>query len=139
MVQIPMISGGPLSKQSVLSINQMHVQGPKSSHNITSINNGILREPPLAAHTSSQNAAPSDKPTPALHHTIRKGQKLPLETQGKLAGIDACLGWNTLNAACAVAAACSAARDLAAFTCAAVYYAQLACDVDDVAAAVRCA
>lgn len=102
MVQIPMITGGPVSKQSVLSINQMRVQGPKSSHDITSINNGILRDPPSAVHSSSQNVAPADKPVPALLHTIRKGQKVSLETQGKLTGIDACLGWNTSNAACDV-------------------------------------
>lgn len=111
MVQIPMISSGPVTKQSVLSINQKCVQGPKSSHNIASINTGALQNPSSVAHATTvghntvqtgHNAVPVDKPAPALLHTVRKGQKIPLETQGKLTGINACLGWNTLNAACDV-------------------------------------
>lgn len=104
MVQIPMVSNGPVTKQTVLSINQICVQGPKSSRNITSINGGISRNPSSspAAHTTGHTALPAQKPAPALLCPIRKGQKVPLETQGRLTGINACLGWNTSNADCDV-------------------------------------
>ena len=103
MVQIPMISSGPVTKQTVLSINQIRVQGPKSSQNITSINNGTLRNPPSAAQAAASHpVSPVEKQAPALLHMVKKGQKISLETQGKLTGINACLGWNTLNAACDV-------------------------------------
>jgi len=98
MIHIPMVSNGPLTRHSILSINQKHIQNPRSSHNITSINNGILPNPPANGH----NKMPVVQPAPSLLHPIRKGQKVPLESQGKLAEIDACLGWGVSNTACDV-------------------------------------
>ena len=87
MVDIPMRSSAPVTRQTVLSINERKVEGAKTTRTITSIN-----------HTSSQavsNAStPASKPLPPLVHMVQKGQKTPLENSGKLTSIKACLGWN---------------------------------------------
>ena len=87
MVDIPMRSSAPVTRQTVLSINERKVEGAKTTRTITSIN-----------HTSSQavsNAStPVSKPLPPLVHMVQKGQKTPLENSGKLTSIKACLGWN---------------------------------------------
>ena len=75
MVDIPMRSSAPVTKQTVLSINERKVEGAKTTRTITSIN-----------HTSSQavsNAStPASKPLPPLVHMMQKGQKTPLENSG---------------------------------------------------------
>ena len=76
MVDIPMRSSAPVTRQTVLSINERKVEGAKTTRTITSIN-----------HTSSQ--AVSNAST-------------PLENSGKLTSIKACLGWNVKNPACDV-------------------------------------
>ena len=95
MVDIPMRSSAPVTRQTVLSINERKVEGAKTTRTITSIN-----------HTSSQavsNAStPVSKPLPPLVHMVQKGQKTPLENSGKLTSIKACLGWNVKNPACDV-------------------------------------
>lgn len=95
MVDIPMRSSAPVTRQTVLSINERKVEGAKTTRTITSIN-----------HTSSQavsNAStPASKPLPPLVHMMQKGQKTPLENSGKLTSIKACLGWNVKNPACDV-------------------------------------
>ena len=95
MVDIPMRSSAPVTRQTVLSINERKVEGAKTTRTITSIN-----------HTSSQavsNAStPASKPLPPLVHMVQKGQKTPLENSGKLTSIKACLGWNVKNPACDV-------------------------------------
>lgn len=107
MVNVPMKSSAPLTRQTILSINQNKVQGPKSSQNISSINNNAAQTSTAATpHNSSsvvQNAPTQvSKPIPQLIHTIQKGQKVPLENSGKLSKIKACLGWNTTNSNCDV-------------------------------------
>ncbi len=124
MVNIPMKSSAPLSRETILSINQIKVQGAKSSQDILSINNGAAQNSAAAAlHNHNSFSAPpampssscSDpansaqavpaavsKPIPRLIHTIQKGQKVPLENSGKLSKIKACLGWNTTNPNCDV-------------------------------------
>ena len=68
MVDIPMRSSAPVTRQTVLSINERKVEGAKTTRTITSIN-----------HTSSQavsNAStPASKPLPPLVHMVQKGQK----------------------------------------------------------------
>lgn len=90
-----MRSSAPVTRQTVLSINERKVEGAKTTRTITSIN-----------HTSSQavsNAStPASKPLPPLVHMVQKGQKTPLENSGKLTSIKACLGWNVKNPACDV-------------------------------------
>ena len=84
MINVPMKSSAPLTRQTILSINKITVQGVQSSQN----NNSI--------------PAPVSKPIPPLIHTIQKGQKASLEESGKPAKIKACLGWNTTNSNCDV-------------------------------------
>ena len=92
MVSIPMISGGAVDRQSVLSINQKKIQKPLSAQTIASVNQRG------SAQTAA--AAPVSTPMPPLLHTVQKGQKIPLKTQGALNRLKVCLGWNTGNAAC---------------------------------------
>ncbi len=100
MVELPMRSSGAMDRQSILSINQIKVQGVRDKKNILEINRPNNRE---------KNPAPSQPQIntpqmamPKLNNTIRKGQKAPLENAGKLTGIEACLGWNVKNPACDV-------------------------------------
>ena len=79
MVDIPMRSSAPVTRQTVLSINERKVEGAKTTRTITSIN-----------HTSSQavsNAStPASKPLPPLVHMVQKGQKTPLDVSAFLLG-----------------------------------------------------
>ena len=118
MVNIPMKTTEPFTKQSLSSINLNKIQGAKTSQTIASINQGITNQaqdmhnshssissqhiiPPINNNMAAP-AIPVSKPIPPLKNTIRKGQKVPLETTSKLSRIKACLGWNTLNASCDV-------------------------------------
>lgn len=114
MVNIPMNTCGPVTKQSVLSINQLHVQAPKSSQDIKSLNvdaktdtiTGARCHPAATNGNISQSvnpkptSLPSQRALPVLHNIIQKGQKVPLETNGRLSRIKVCLGWNTSNSSC---------------------------------------
>lgn len=124
MVNVPMKSTAPLTRQTILSINQIKVQGPRSSQDIASINGNALQDSTATTphdnnFFSAQASAPSSacqspassvqnaptqapKPIPQLIHTVQKGQKVPLEVSGKLSMIKACLGWNTTNSNCDV-------------------------------------
>lgn len=118
MNQIPIRSTGPLDRQSVLSINQLRVQGPKTSQNIQTINEGSARRTPTPASDPRRTPVPASAPTPAtapppapsapqkpappLLHPVQKGQKVLLSSAGGPARVKACLGWNALNAACDV-------------------------------------
>ncbi len=99
MVNIPMKSATPLTKQTLTSINQARVQGARSANDILSINSGV---PLNTSAPSTPSVAPAPaKPTPQLLHTIQKGQKVPLGS-GQVAKIKASLGWNTTNSQCDV-------------------------------------
>ncbi len=119
MVDIPMRSSAPVTRQTVLSINERKVEGAKTTRTITSINHTSSQ---AASKTSAQVTAtqsnlhpstgtassmqiastPAAKPLPPLVHMVQKGQKTPLEISGKLTSVKACLGWNVKNPACDV-------------------------------------
>ncbi|MCI8814264.1 MAG: TerD family protein [Lachnospiraceae bacterium] len=96
MNHIPIKSTGPLNNQSILSINQLRVQGPKTSQNIQTINSG-----PSAPSTAQASPSPG-KSAPSLIHTVQKGQKVPLAPSDGPSAVRACLGWRAANAACDV-------------------------------------
>lgn len=121
MVDIPMRSSAPVTRQTVLSINERKVEGAKTTRTITSINHTQSQTAsktssgttssmqhtamhPSAMHPSAMHPAstPASKPLPPLVHMVQKGQKTPLENSGKLTSIKACLGWNVKNPACDV-------------------------------------
>lgn len=118
MVDIPMKLTQPLTRQTILSINQIKIQKPKNTQNISSINasakgGSAAASFPSAAsgqkapqHPVTQNppspAVPVSKPIPRLYKKVQKGQKAPLETAAGLTRVKACLGWNTLNGSCDV-------------------------------------
>ncbi len=126
MVDIPMRSSAPVTRQTVLSINERKVEGAKTTRTITSINHTQSQTAskassgttssmqhtamhpsamhPSAMHPSAMQPAstPASKPLPPLVHMVQKGQKTPLENSGKLTSIKACLGWNVKNPACDV-------------------------------------
>ena len=87
MFNIPMRSTGPLDHQTILSLNQTRVQKPPTLRTIHT---------PDAAPSPAPTAEPAQptpvRPTPHLANMIKKGQKIPLETTGRLSQINACLG-----------------------------------------------
>ena len=95
MIQVPIKTEEPLNKQTVLSINQKHVQRPKTRQTIHSVNTD------RGSGSVPSNSA-AYKPVPALMHPMRKGQKISLESNGTLSKIRACLGWNVTNNSCDV-------------------------------------
>ena len=106
MVDIPMRSSAPVTRQTVLSINERKVEGAKTTRTITSINHTQSQTAskassgttssmqhtamhPSAMHPSAMHPAstPASKPLPPLVHMVQKGQKTPLENSGKLTSI----------------------------------------------------
>ncbi len=166
MVDIPMRSAGAVDKGSVMSINQIKVQGARDKNNVLELNKAVNRNAPAqgspgasvnpygrpGAAVQSRGAAanpsaaaqsrgtaadppgyrggpaqnhntganppgrpggtvsPASQQTapvrgmalPRLVNVARKGQKIALESSGRLTKIKACLGWNVKNAACDV-------------------------------------
>lgn len=98
MINVPMKTCGPITRQTVLSINQKNIQSAQTSQTIDSINHGKA--------ASSEPAAPAApvvrRPIPNFLKPVQKGQKVPLETAGKLTKIKACFGWNVTNPSCDV-------------------------------------
>ena len=105
MVNIPMNSSAPLTKSTVLSINQQKVSQAQNTQTILSINNGYSSSPQQpAAPPHSENSAPAVQtssvqtstppvsiPMPKLCNPMQKGQKFPLENAGRLSKIKVCL------------------------------------------------
>lgn len=110
MIDIPLRSEAPLTRDSILSVNQKRVQGPLDSQSVRKLN---LRS------NAQQGSAPTGMPQlvpssgaaerrlqrmsiPVLRNPVRKGQKTPLEDSGRLRSIRVCMGWNVQNADCDV-------------------------------------
>lgn len=125
MISVPMKSSGAVTRQTVMSINDIKVQGPRSSRDIGSINSQSQNATSAtqtvtqatqstapatpAATPASSTASPvtntpavAAKPIPPLVKQVQKGQKVSLETQTQLTRIQAKLGWNVTNPACDV-------------------------------------
>lgn len=105
MIHVPMKTSGPLTMQTLLTINEKNVQCPKTSQTIHSLNNGkpTSAAPPVQPVPEQAPVSPVKyKPVPQLLKAVQKGQKVSLETYGKLSRIKACLGWNVTNASCDV-------------------------------------
>lgn len=135
MINIPMNTEEPYSRDSLQSINNRKVLGAVTSQNIETINNtytsqGVVGRVPQPAFAQPQStyqqpaqpqyiqsqptftqsqpiyqqpapAAPIvDRPIPVLLNPMKKGQKLPLETSGRLSSVKVCLGWNVKRAEC---------------------------------------
>lgn len=116
MINVPMKSSGAVNKRTVMTINNIKIQGPRSSRDIKSINSAKT-DVTSSAHsnnvrTAAVNSVPASpalngngfisKPIPPLHKQIQKGQKAAIETQSKLTKIQAKLGWNITNPNCDV-------------------------------------
>lgn len=124
VIEIPIRTEAPLSKDTVLRINQKKIQEPLDRQNIDRINRPAVAPGGGAAQGNRQNPSgpaphsPSPAPAPApsgapaappprmtippLTNPVRKGQKVPLESGGKLRSIKACMGWNVLDPRCDV-------------------------------------
>lgn len=104
MINIPMRTAGPLDRQTILSINEARAQGPLTSQDINTLS-APAPSRAQTAHTQPRTQTAPSKPArsaPRLAHPVQKGQKVPLSASGDLPQIRACLGWETLNAACDV-------------------------------------
>ena len=131
MVNIPTKIEQPLTKDTILSINQRRVQGALDRQNIGNLSNnsangahptpqnrnnaptnqGRAGYPPInspAPRPSPQSAPqPSPRvssaiPIPRLYNEARKGQKVPLAAAGSLQRVRASMGWNVINPDCDV-------------------------------------
>ena len=126
MVNIPERRTEAYDKNSVLSINQMKIQGALDRNNVmslnivpgmnqhaipsqairnTTINSSMsasqpVRNATMNGSTSASQPVISDMKIPPLVNVARKGQKLPLENAGKLSVLEARLGWNIKNPDC---------------------------------------
>lgn len=113
MVDISMRTAGAVGKNSVMSINQMKVQGAKNRNNIHDLNrvhaaNDNIQALNDVSHNNARaDAVPvpqashlPDMDIPALRNVTKKGQKIALENLKRLTMIKACLGWNVKNPAC---------------------------------------
>ena len=119
MINIPMKSSSPLTKQNIFSLNQKSIQQPRSSRDVLSINLGKspsnLSSPTNPISGTIGSSAFSQQQTiantnllsnssiviPHLLHTVQKGQKIVLSATKSLNGIKVCLGWN-FNSVCDV-------------------------------------
>lgn len=123
-IELPTKSEKPLTKDTILSVNQRRVQRPLSQQNITMINQSTGKQIQRNSNNGQSehraapqyNAAPTNTSqkrfqsesqikqytVPRLHNPVRKGQKIPLENSGKLAQVKACIGWNVMNPDCEV-------------------------------------
>lgn len=130
MVNSPSKTEPPLTKDTVLTINQRRVQGaldrqsvgtlnknnngtnpvPQQRNN-TPNNQGRVGYPPVNSPTprpapqpvvQPSPRMPSAQPIPRLQNEARKGQKVQLAAAGSLQRIRASMGWNVLNPDCDV-------------------------------------
>lgn len=118
MTGIPVKSEVPLTRDTVLLINQKRIQGPLNRQNIASMNCHHSNErqeiqplpensnPPrhtASARHNEPEISPKPKITmPPLRNPVQKGQKVPMEANGKLQEIRVCVGWNINNPNCDV-------------------------------------
>ena len=123
MVNIPTKTEQPLSRDSVLSINQRRVQGALDCRCIGDLNlynkQEANRIPPCNNGTQNNQGrtgyptvnSPTPQPAarnipamsvPRLQNEARKGQKVQLRSAGNPQKIRACMGWNVLNPECDV-------------------------------------
>lgn len=114
MINVPMKSCAPLTKQTVSSLNEKSIQQPKSLRELSLINNSSLSTPVSSWTTGTQSGSTQSSTafqqavpdtvsftTPPLLHTVQKGQKAVLSSAKQLNGVKACLGWN-FNSVCDV-------------------------------------
>lgn len=129
-VDIQIRTEGPLTKETVLTINQRRIQQPLKQQNIASLNQSkrdsrqcqMQRDPsgrqeqrsnaqtggprPAASHVPQGQPQIQTGPqiqqmrVPPLMNMVQKGQKVPLESAKKLTQVKACVGWNVQNPAC---------------------------------------
>lgn len=121
MLNVPENLSGAVNRQTVLTINTKKVMEPLSSHSIGNINNMSrrnsphTRSAPVTASSSVRATAPSadsssvrttaqsaTRTVPILKNPARKGQKVSLETNARITGIRAYLGWDITNPECDV-------------------------------------
>lgn len=121
MLNVPENLSGAVNRQTVLTINTKKVMEPLSSRSIGSINNMSCRNSPhtrsapVTASSSVRATAPSAdsssvrttaqsvvRTAPILKNPARKGQNVSLETNARITGIRAYLGWDITNPECDV-------------------------------------
>lgn len=123
MINIPMISSTPLTKETLDSINKKRVNGAISSNNITNLNNlyknsinnssqnttsfsststATISQMNNNSNTTANTSAITEMKIPNLLHSVRKGQKVPLGMLPDINNIKICLGWNVKNPLCDV-------------------------------------
>lgn len=130
MVDIPEKSEAPLTRDTVLSVNRKRVRGALDSRSIAELNRpapssqnetGHPRPPappaqqrPTPAPPAQRRPAPPpdsgrngptmppDMAIPPLMKPVQKGQKVPLEANGRIQRIKVCMGWNVSDPNCDV-------------------------------------
>lgn len=96
----PNVGYAPQPNTGYVQPNNVQVSRPAYS---TPVASAAPAAAPVATPAHAQASAPvKEVPIPALNNAAAKGQKLPLERNGRLSGVKACFGWNVKNAACDV-------------------------------------
>ncbi len=113
MINVPMKSSAPLTRQTITSINNIKVQPPLNKKEINTLNisykntctsdnrNNVSRNEEIKTVTKNLPTVP-DMTLPPLLHTTKKGQKVPLFAANSSIKLKACLGWNVSNPECDV-------------------------------------
>ena len=125
MVNIPERTEQPLTRDTVLSLNQRRIQGPLDGQSIKNLNAPVGRRetpPPNPApgggyprqgagpaptpaprpQPQPQPQKPPRMPIPPLRKSVQKGQKILLDPTRAARRISARMGWNVLNGDCDV-------------------------------------
>ncbi len=122
MIDLPIRSEKPLTRETLLTVNERRVQKPLGSKDIEQLNRRKPVEGPKTRrepagmqdgnrqHTAPRKTGPILSPQPApglcdmripqLHNPVRKGQKISLEMAGKASKLRICTGWNIQDASC---------------------------------------
>ena len=124
-INIPARTTPPFSRSDLSSLNARHTP-PLTRSTAGSLNRtgpagtGDSRraEPPRSAPAAPAGRAPAGNPAPPADirlppflHPLRKGQKTPLDSSGRVRGIKACFGWNIRDGRCDVDASAFLVRD----------------------------
>lgn len=119
MVNIPERTERPLTKDTVLSINQRRIQGALNRQSVGNLNNNRNRTAtqqrdntpnnqvragysPVSPAPQQAQRRPAEMPIPRLQNKAQKGQKVQLASFGTLRTVRASMGWNVLNSSCDV-------------------------------------
>lgn len=103
MIEIPARRKAAVDCNTLLVINAEKIQAAKNRQTIGNLNvSGIISTDEVQAAVTTSVGTSHQMQIPALQQTVQKGQKFSLNLDNSSSMVQACFGWNTLNAFCDV-------------------------------------